>query len=264
MHRNSANEQETQAQEIAALGDWFHNIHLPSGLETAPAHPLGDFPAHKWRNVQACLPADLTGWRVLDIGCNAGFYSFALAERGADVLGVDVDPRYLAQAEWVTRQLALRTPPSFQRLSVYEIGKLNQTFDLTWFMGVAYHLRHPLLALDLIRSVTRGHLMFQMMTFPDAESPPVPPDFPLTERHRIAAPGWPKLGFVEHRLAHDPTNWWVTNSACAEAMLRSSGFSVLAAPEHETYWCETAPIDEAVQGELTSVLGARAEETCVP
>ncbi len=75
--------------ELAALGPWFHNLHLPDGRETAPDHPLGDFPAYKWREIATALPDDLTGWRALDVGCNAGFYSFELARRGADVLAVD-------------------------------------------------------------------------------------------------------------------------------------------------------------------------------
>src|SRR5690348_12631725 len=73
--------------EIAALGPWFHNLHLPDGSETAPHHRLGNFPAFKWAEIAPHIPSDLTGWRVLDIGCNAGFYSFELAKRGAHVTG---------------------------------------------------------------------------------------------------------------------------------------------------------------------------------
>src|SRR4051812_58580 len=58
--------------EIASLGPWFHNLHLPDGTQTAPDHELGDFPSFKWRNIAAAVPQDLSGWRVLDIGCNAG------------------------------------------------------------------------------------------------------------------------------------------------------------------------------------------------
>src|SRR5918999_1831455 len=85
-------------QEIERLGPWFHNLHLPDGTQTAPDHFLGDFPAFKWRQLAACLPEDLSEWTALDIGCHAGFYSFELARRGAQVTGIDVDPHYLAQA----------------------------------------------------------------------------------------------------------------------------------------------------------------------
>lgn len=107
--------------ELTELGQWFHNLHLPGGIETAPQHPLGDFPRRKWKRIHHCLPPDLTGWSVLDVGCNGGYYSFALAERGADVLGVDIDPRYLAQARWASSRLELDKLPVFRQLSVYEL-----------------------------------------------------------------------------------------------------------------------------------------------
>ena len=73
-HQVSAPSRERQ-DEIAALGPWFHNLHLPDGSETAPHHALGDFPAFKWAEIAPHLPQQLSGWRALDIGCNAGFYS---------------------------------------------------------------------------------------------------------------------------------------------------------------------------------------------
>lgn len=242
--------------EVEQLGEWFHNLHLPGGIETAPGHPLGDFPARKWRHLERTVPSDLRGWRVLDIGCNAGYYSFALATRGAEVVGVDIDERYLAQARWAQTQLSLERPPEFRKLSVYRLHELGGGFDLVWFMGVAYHLRHPLLALDIVRSMAPRYLMFQTMTFPDAPPPRVPDDFPLVERDRLAAPGWPKLAFIEHRLAEDDTNWWAANDACARAMLRSAGFEVLESPLHETYWCRAGQVAGGVSAELDEVFRA--------
>ena len=69
-------------QEIGKLGPWFHNIHLPDGTQTAPDHYLGDFPAWKWAELAPVIPSNLTGWTALDVGCNAGYYSFQLARRG--------------------------------------------------------------------------------------------------------------------------------------------------------------------------------------
>ena len=72
-------------QKIEELSPWFHNIHLPGGELTAPAHPFGDFPKFKWEQFSSYLPKDLSGYKVLDIGCNAGFYSVECAKRGAQV-----------------------------------------------------------------------------------------------------------------------------------------------------------------------------------
>src|SRR4051794_15622715 len=86
------------------LAPWFHNLHLPDGSQTAPNHPLGDFPAFKWREIGAHVPADLRGWTALDIGCNAGFYAIELARRGAHVVALDKDPHFLRQARWAIEQ----------------------------------------------------------------------------------------------------------------------------------------------------------------
>lgn len=92
---------------IVRLGPWFHNLHLPDGRQTRPDHPYGDFPRFKWEQMSHALPADLSGMKALDVGCNAGFYTFELAKRGARVLGVDIDPHYLAQARWAAGELGL-------------------------------------------------------------------------------------------------------------------------------------------------------------
>ena len=78
-------------ERAEALGPWFHNMEL-RGVRTAPEHFLGDYPQVKWQSFRDSLPADLTGKTVLDIGCNAGFYSMEMKRRGAArVLGVDFD-----------------------------------------------------------------------------------------------------------------------------------------------------------------------------
>src|SRR5687767_3318569 len=138
-------------REIKALGPWFHNLHLPDGTQTLPDHFLGgDFPTFKWREIRSAIPKRLDGWRVLDVGCNAGFYSFELAKRGASVVGIDVDDHYLAQARWAAEQLGMSERVEFRQMEVYEIARSRDKFDLVWFMGVFYHLRYPLLALDLL------------------------------------------------------------------------------------------------------------------
>jgi tRNA (mo5U34)-methyltransferase len=105
-------------------------------------------------------------------------------------------------------------------------------------MGVLYHLRHPLLALDLIHEHVAGNLLvFQSMLRGSPAIAPVSRDYDFWEDAHFDSPGYPKLHFVEHRYADDPTNWWIPNRACVEAMLRSSGFGITAHPEDEVYIC---------------------------
>ena len=235
--------------EVEALAPWFHNIDLGDGVSTAPDHFLGDYPRFKFDRFASALPADLTGRSVLDIGCNAGFYSVEMARRGAArVLGVDADDRYLAQARLVARELGFAAV-EFARLDVYDVGALAEKFDLVVFMGVLYHLRHPLLALDLIREHVAGDLMlFQTMQQGSKEIADVPEDHPFFEPDSYRQPryfdeaAYPKMHFIERRFAGDWTNWWAPNRAGTEAMLRAAGFRVEAHPEDEVYLCRVAPV----------------------
>lgn len=229
-------DREQVARRIGELGQWFQNMKL-GGIETAPDHFLGDYPAMKWERFAGALPADLTGKSVLDIGCNAGFYSLEMKKRGAArVLGIDSDPSYLAQARFASEMTGLEI--EFREMSVYDIAALRERFDLVIFMGVLYHLRYPLLALDLIREhVARDLLVFQSMQRGSREVMPAKPDYTFWETGIFAEPGYPAMYFVEGRYANDPTNWWIPNRACAEAMLRSAGFEILTHPEEEVYIC---------------------------
>jgi len=223
-------------QKVEALGPWFHNLDL-QGIRTAPAHFLGDYPAVKWRHFASALPADLTGKSVLDIGCNAGFYAMEMKRRGAArVLGLDSKEEYLAQARFAAEVNDLDI--EFRNLSVYDVGQLGERFDLVIFMGVLYHLRHPLLALDLIHEHVAGDLLvFQSMQRGSEAIEPVKRNYDFWTTELFDRPGFPKLHFIEHRYADDPTNWWVPNRACVEAMLRSAGFEITGHPEGEVYIC---------------------------
>ena len=236
--------------EIARLGPWFHNLHLPDGTQTAPKHLLGDFPLVKWRQIAPLIAPDLSGCRVLDIGCNAGFYSFELANRGAEVTAMDIDPHYLEQASWAARQFGLTDRIELRQGSVYELANSRGRFDLVCFLGVLYHLRHPLLALDIIRRVTAGQMLLQTMTMPGEDVWWPPESIELGERELMTLDGWPKMAFIERYLEDDPTNWWAPNHACVEAMTRAAGFTVVARPGHEIYLCEPDPEESPLNLEL--------------
>jgi tRNA (mo5U34)-methyltransferase len=232
------------------LGPWFHNLHLPDGTQTAPQHLLGDFPAVKWRQIAPWVPADLKGCRALDIGCNAGFYSFELARRGAEVTAIDIEPRYLEQARWAARQFGLEARLAFRQSSVYELASARERFDLVCFLGVLYHLRHPLLALDVVRGVTGGRMILQTLTMPGEEVLEPPDSIELGERELMREPGWPVMAFIEGQLEEDPTNWWAPSHACVEAMVRAAGFRVVAHPGHEIYLCEPDAREPRLGAEL--------------
>ncbi len=231
--------QEGIRMRAEALGPWFHNLDL-KGVRTAPEHFLGDFPQVKWQRFEHCLPADLRGKTVLDIGCNAGFYSMEMKRRGADrVVGVDFDEDYLAQARFAADVQRLEI--EFRQLSVYDVATLRERFDIVFFIGVFYHLRHPLLALDLIHEhVARDLLIFQSMQRGTNAITEVAPDYEFWDQAVFDDPSYPKMHFIEQSYAHDNTNWWAPNRAGSAAMLRASGFAIEANPEEEIFICRRA------------------------
>ncbi|MCU1362113.1 MAG: Methyltransferase type 11 [Ilumatobacteraceae bacterium] len=230
----------TEWEEARRLGPWFHNLHLPDGSETAPDHPLGDFPSFKWRQIAPFIPIDLDGLRVLDIGCNAGFYAFEMAGRGADVLAIDHDQHYLAQARWASEHFDLTGRVQFECMGVYDLAGLAETFDIVLFLGVLYHLRYPLLGLDLVaeRVADAGSLVLQTLTSPGGDPRgPTPDDLSIDDRASLRDQDWPAMAFVEHHLAGDHTNWWVPTAGAVEAMVRTTGLAVVDRPGHEIWIC---------------------------
>ncbi|MDQ2899791.1 MAG: TIGR04290 family methyltransferase [Acidobacteriota bacterium] len=223
-------------RRVDELGPWFHNLDL-NGVSTAPDHFLGDYPSCKWRSFAHALPSDLRGKTVLDIGCNAGFYAIEMKWRGADrVVAIDSDDDYLAQARFAAEVSGAKI--EFRNLSVYRVAELKEKFDLVLFMGVLYHLRHPLLALDLLhRHVTKDLLVFQSLLRGSDRAMRVEEDYPFSETEIFERREFPRMYFIEERYSQDPTNWWFPNRACAEAMVRSAGFEIVNHPEPEVFVC---------------------------
>jgi tRNA (mo5U34)-methyltransferase len=250
------------AAQIHELGEWFHNLDL-FGVQTAPQHFLGDFPNIKWKHIGGEIPQDLGGATVLDVGCNGGFYSIQMKQRGADrVVGIDVDDRYLRQARFAAETLGLEI--EFQRHSVYDVHRIPGKFDLVLFMGVFYHLRYPLFALDNLLKKVAGKLVFQTMIRGSEHVPHLEPDYTFWQKEMFDNKDFPAMHFIEHKYSHDWTNWWIPNRAAAEAMLRSSGLRITSHPEPETWICEPANVEREgqyiVDLELEGTLRPAAEE----
>jgi tRNA (mo5U34)-methyltransferase len=247
-------------QGVRERGDWFQNLDL-YGVRTAPAHFLGDFPTIKWKRFAHVIPQDLTGKSVLDIGCNAGFYSFEMKKRGASrVVGIDFNDYYLDQARFAAEVLG-HEDVEFRRMSVYDVGALQERFDVVMFMGLAYHLRHPLLALDLIHEhVAKDLLVYQSLQRGSPEIEPLADDYDFWETEVFHRPSYPKLHFIEKKYSHDETNWWVPNAAASAAMLRSAGFQLIAHPEEEVFLCKRVDVPPGPDGPR-AVYPTRAKET---
>jgi len=127
---------------------WWHSFELPDGTEIRGVCPLDGL---KNRIAQFPIPSDLRGKRVLDIGAWDGWYSFEMERRGAEVMAIDCwdNPRFHEMRE------ILNSRVDYRQHDIYELTpELIGQFDIVLFLGVLYHLKHPLLALERVCALT--------------------------------------------------------------------------------------------------------------
>lgn len=218
---------------IDELSPWYQNIELESGVWTNPALP--DHPRRRWEAIQPFL-SDVKDKTVLDIGCNAGFFSIQLKRLGARrVVGVDNDPNVLKQAAFLARHFSVDIEV-YER-EAYDILDFGR-FDIVLCLGILYHLRHPLLLLDNVRQICAGRLFVQMV-LRGASGDFVPlADHAITEAEIFDVPEYPRLFFVERMINGDHSNWWFANRSCLLAMVRSAGFTdIQPTSQSETFVC---------------------------
>jgi tRNA (mo5U34)-methyltransferase len=236
-HQPDPMNEQRVVDDIQRLSPWFHNIHLSETIQTFPNHHFGDFPNWKWQQLAPHLPASLHGWRVLDIGCNAGFYSFELARRGAKVLGIDGNPHFLAQARWAAALLGLTKACRFECRQVYDLARMKGQWDLVLFMGVFYHLRYPLLGLDIVAEKVGRYLVFQSVTTGESGELTPSEDVDFQTLNELERPSWPHMAFIENTFCYDATNWWIPNRTAVAGMLRSTGLRIEVAVDADTLIC---------------------------
>lgn len=160
-----------------------------------------------------------------------------LAKRGAEVTAIDASEHYLKQARWAARAFGLDHRVHFLQRQLYDLGAVNRTWDIVLFLGVLYHLRYPLLGLDIVSRCVGQTLVVQCLMAPGEAGEEPPADLELADRSPLVAPSWPRMSFIERRFADDPSNWWVPNEACLSAMVRSAGMRVVSAPLEEFLLC---------------------------
>jgi tRNA (mo5U34)-methyltransferase len=192
--------------EVAKLG-WWHRIDLGHGIIT----PGTDDSPRKLARLG--MPADLTGKSVLDIGAWDGFFSFEAEKRGAARV-VAIDASWSGPDGGPTKygftfaHRALGSRVESHHLSVYDVDPATLgTFDLVLFLGVLYHVRDPLGALERVRSVTAGTAIIETET-----------DMLWTRR--------PALGFYPGaELNADASNWFAPNVPALLGLARAAAFS---------------------------------------
>lgn len=211
--------------ELKRLGPWFHRIDLGGGLYTKTASVMDepvDHPLGPWQTIQKLLPRDLSGKTLLDVGCNAGFYAFEARRRGAKrVLGVDGQRQHVRQGLFVRKVLGLDV--EFRRLNVYELSpRTVGKFDITLALGLLYHLKHPILALENLYQVTKELLVIETAIMPPRQTPKS-----FAHSFGAAKTVLHSLAYVEnpHDAKEQVFNWFLPGVDALTALLRNTGFA---------------------------------------
>ena len=187
---------------------WWHSFELPDGSQI---NGVCDLAGLKQRIGQFPIPQDLRGKRVLDIGTWDGWFAFEMERRGAQVVAIDCwdNPRFHEMHERLGSKVDYRQIDMYQ-LVPERVGR----FDIVLFMGVLYHLKHPLLALERVCALT--------MELAAVDS------FILREQHR---PGdnlsrRPIMEFYEtDEMGGQTDNWVAPSLECLLAFCRTAGFA---------------------------------------
>ena len=186
----------------------YHSFRLPDGTVAEGAMSLA------WQEARLeafRLPSDLTGKRVLDVGPWDGFYTFEMERRGAEVTAIDV----VDLDTFRTLHRAFNSSATYLQAEIYELdpAKLG-TFDIVLCLGVLYHLKHPLVALEKLCAITREVCIIDT--------------FVINGRQYLAGeqPPLPYAEFYEKtELAGQADNWCGPTVCNVAAWIRAAGFA---------------------------------------
>ena len=194
MHKNNT------IEEI----QWFHTIELGNNITT---NGISDN-LNILKKIQ--LPDDLSGLSVLDIGARDGFFSFEAEKRNAKrVVAIDLwdEKQGVSKKGFDFAKKALNSNVEELTMNLYNVSPKIGKFDIVLLLGVLYHLRYPLLALEKIANITNTLLIIETEV-----------DY-IYKRTPIMSfyPGCKGIKTKEN-------NWWSPNPSAVEFMLKDVGF----------------------------------------
>ncbi|MFZ2493455.1 MAG: methyltransferase domain-containing protein [Thermoanaerobaculia bacterium] len=209
---------------IAAHGRWWHEMELAPGIVT----PGDDSNRMKLPILDRLgFPLNMKGLRALDIGCSDGYFTFEMERRGAEVTAIDFVPE--TYTGFSTARQILGSQAQYRMDNVYNLTRESYgEFDVVLFLGVLYHLRKPLAALDSIRSVMKpGSQLFVGTMMIDEYF--LLPDGSVTTLEAVSpilatVPIW--QAYAGDSLNGDYTNCFAPNRRALEVALEEAQFAV--------------------------------------
>jgi tRNA (mo5U34)-methyltransferase len=215
-------DKETIMKKVAEIPFWWHNIELGYGIVTPGHYWNGRFDILQLLLEKLDLSKDLSGKSVIDIGAWDGFFSFEAEKRGASrVLAIDNFYRMEKEGKFLDMgnkgfEIAKEILASKVQYKIMDVLDLTPEtvgmFDITLCLGVIYHVKNPILALEKVASITNEMVIIESCFINKGGN------IPLAQ-------------FIKTEFQGDPTVWWIPNRACLEAMVRRVGFQKVQSVE---------------------------------
>jgi tRNA (mo5U34)-methyltransferase len=189
--------------------NWYHQVEVAPGVIT----PGINNSYGVLENLE--LPGDCRGLRALDLGTRDGFFAFELEKRGAEeVIAIDhISPE---KTGFLILKEIFGSKVQYYQDNVYNLSKEKYgEFDLVLCLGLLYHLRDPLLALNRVREVCRNELYVESFIIDDHF---------INNKELLNIPIM--QFYPTNELSGNFTNWWGPNSICLLKMLEATNFTV--------------------------------------
>ena len=189
------------SRKIKLLGPWWHPIQFSKNVSAPCFFLSAKYTPLLWDMINRNLPETLHGKSIVDLGCWSGYYSLEASKKGAKVKAIDIDKFKIKQVEFVSDyfKAGIRT----ENISVYDIDE-KEKFDYSFLLGVLYHLKHPLLAIEKVSRITKNKIFIESEVI-------------INEKE-------PVMKFINGSYNLDRSNWWIPSIDCIKDMLHSTGF----------------------------------------
>lgn len=244
---------------VSQYSRWYHRIEVYPGIVTPG---VNDSAVNLERYHRIGLPSDCTGLRVLDIGCADGYFSFLMEQRGASEV-VAIDYRSTNRSGFDIAHRILGSKVRFFHDNVYHLTpeKYGQ-FDIVLFFGLLYHLRNPMMALDVVRSMARTggklfaetHIIDEALQLGDGSTVKLGDLSPLL----LDAPLW--QFYKGDALNRDITNKWAPNMAGFRHLVEEAQFKIVQSRGYGLRGCLHAQAIEEPMSERSRQLDTGKQE----
>jgi tRNA (mo5U34)-methyltransferase len=192
---------------LEALGGWYHSFALPDGSHIEGYNSLEHL---RYRYGRFPIPSDLAGRTVLDIGAWDGWFTFEAERRGAQVTALDC----VEIENFLEMRKRLGSRAEYKILDFYDLPTSGLArFDYTFFLGVLYHLKHPLLALEIVCALTKEVAIVDSFVIDGHDASENAGRIPWMEFYEL------------DELGNQLDNWIGPTLECLMAMCRSAGFA---------------------------------------